>query len=267
MEINDIKIFSEVAKLSSTSKAAKSLGYVQSNISKRILKLEEEIGKKLFFRTNKGMDLTKDGEKFLIYAKEMLFIVSKMEKDFSINKEKTFVGGTGVISKVYLSKYYLRDEFEIFTRHINELVKLLKEEKLDFIIVNKEIENKDFEKVLTFSEKIYWAQAKNNKVECENNKIDFKENKVIVSRDINCPYRIETFKYIKENKVKGIVEVDTIDISIDRVESNEAIAILPEKIINSNSKLKRIKEIDLSKIDIFVYKLKSNTKNFNIELD
>ncbi|WP_297632718.1 LysR family transcriptional regulator [uncultured Clostridium sp.] len=262
MEINDIKIFSEVAKLSSTSKAAKSLGYVQSNISKRILKLEEEIGRKLFFRTNKGMDLTSDGEKFLVYAKEILFIVVKMEKDFSINKEKTSIGGTGVISKIYLSKYYLNDEFEIFTRPINELIKLLKEEKLDFIFVNKEIDDKDFEKILTFSEKVYWIQSKNNKIDC-------KRNKVIVSRDVNCPYRIETFKYIEKSKIKikGIVEVDTIDILIDMVENNEVISILPEKIIDLNNNLKKIEDVTLDRINIYGYKLKSNVKKLNIEFN
>lgn len=46
MEFTDIKIFKEVADLKSTMKAAESLGYVQSNISKRVAKLEEELGKK-----------------------------------------------------------------------------------------------------------------------------------------------------------------------------------------------------------------------------
>ncbi|MBC1471818.1 LysR family transcriptional regulator [Listeria seeligeri] len=48
MEINDIKIFHEVATLNSTIKAANKLGYVQSNISKRIAKLETELGRTLF---------------------------------------------------------------------------------------------------------------------------------------------------------------------------------------------------------------------------
>lgn len=45
MEINDLKIFFEVANLKSTSRASNKLGYVQSNVSKRIIKLESEIGR------------------------------------------------------------------------------------------------------------------------------------------------------------------------------------------------------------------------------
>lgn len=89
MEFTDIKIFKEVADLKSTMKAAESLGYVQSNISKRVAKLEEESGKKLFHRTNKGMTLTTDGEEFLPYAGALLGTIADLEENFIAAPKKS----------------------------------------------------------------------------------------------------------------------------------------------------------------------------------
>ena len=72
METNDMKIFIEVAHSSSVSKTANKLGYVQSNISKRIEKIETELNCTLFLRTNKGMKLLPEGELFLTYCNEIL---------------------------------------------------------------------------------------------------------------------------------------------------------------------------------------------------
>lgn len=261
MEINDIKIFNEVAKLNSTSKAADKLGYVQSNISKRIAKLESELEKKLFIRTNKGMVLTNDGEIFLSYAEEILSIISNMQETFSTNKKKITIGATQTISKNYLRKYYLREDILLFTRTVNDLVMLLKEDSVDFVIINKKLDNIEFKEVIHVSESLYWTRSKESK-------IDFKENKIIVSRDKECPYRIETLKYLERNNLEfmPVIEVDTLDILISMIETNKAIAILPEKTIELHNKLEKIKYIDSSEIEIYVYTLLNNSSNFDIEL-
>lgn len=59
-----MKIVKEVAELQSVSKAACKLDDVQSNVSKRIEKLEKELGCTLFNLTNKGMFLLPAGEIF-----------------------------------------------------------------------------------------------------------------------------------------------------------------------------------------------------------
>lgn len=107
MEINDLKIFKSIVRFNSTVKAADSLGYVQSNISKRLTKLEEELGKTLFYRTNKGMVLTEDGEEFLRYVDTLLATISDMETNFLGNKSKMRLGATQTITKNYLRQYFL----------------------------------------------------------------------------------------------------------------------------------------------------------------
>ncbi|GAA3321468.1 hypothetical protein GCM10020331_037440 [Ectobacillus funiculus] len=66
------EFFKHVAELQSISKAAELLGYVQPNISQRIKGLEEELGTKLFARTNRGVTLTDEGKVLLEYTHHIL---------------------------------------------------------------------------------------------------------------------------------------------------------------------------------------------------
>jgi DNA-binding transcriptional LysR family regulator len=261
MELNDIKIFYEVARLNSTIKTANQLGYVQSNVSKRIAKLEREVGKSLFHRTNKGMTLTNDGEIFLSYAKRILNVISDMEEVFSINKNQLRIGATQSISKNYLQNYYFNKDVSIFTNSLTELIQQLKDCNIDFMIVNKEINNIEMKEIQIMEEKVFWTKAKGNSN-------DFYDNKIIVSRDIDCPYRSETLDYLKRNKIDNmsVVEVDTIDVLTSMIENYRAIAILPEKSIALNDKLTAMANLVCNKVMIHVYALKNNTAQFDIEL-
>ncbi|MFQ3313884.1 MAG: DNA-binding transcriptional LysR family regulator [Colwellia sp.] len=74
MNWDDIKIFLEVARAERLSTAAKRLTMDASTVSRRLHKLEESIGTKLFDRTQEGHVLTVDG-------KILLNSACKMEQD------------------------------------------------------------------------------------------------------------------------------------------------------------------------------------------
>ena len=65
MESQELRIFREVARAGSISKAAVHLGYVQSNVTARIKKLEEELNAVLLIRHSKGVTLTAEGERLI----------------------------------------------------------------------------------------------------------------------------------------------------------------------------------------------------------
>lgn len=63
MESNELRIFRTVAQTGSITKAAKALGYVQSNVTARIQQLESDLNTQLFYR-QRGMILTPTGENY-----------------------------------------------------------------------------------------------------------------------------------------------------------------------------------------------------------
>ena len=88
MESLELRIFREVAREKSISKAAEKLNYVQSNVTAHIKRLEEELGTTLFTRHGKGVTITLDGEKLLNYADSILELLDRAVTEFQIEKLK-----------------------------------------------------------------------------------------------------------------------------------------------------------------------------------
>ncbi|TQR12794.1 LysR family transcriptional regulator [Psychrobacillus soli] len=80
MEFKDLEIFQMVAEKGTVTEAAKALSYVQSNITSRIHKLETELNTPLFNRHNRGMSLTPEGKKLLVYCEKILTLTNEMKK-------------------------------------------------------------------------------------------------------------------------------------------------------------------------------------------
>ncbi len=79
MNILHMKYALEVARLGSLNKAAETLLIAQPNISRSIKELEASLGITIFNRSAKGMELTREGEEFIGYAKEILRQIDEME--------------------------------------------------------------------------------------------------------------------------------------------------------------------------------------------
>ncbi|GHH99267.1 LysR family transcriptional regulator [Neobacillus kokaensis] len=78
MELRQLRVFMEVAKYKSMTKAAESLHISQPALSKSIMTLEEELGMKLLIRTNKTSDVTDAGKVVLEYAQKMNVLMDEM---------------------------------------------------------------------------------------------------------------------------------------------------------------------------------------------
>lgn len=74
----------EVAKYESINKAAEHLYTHQSNVSNTIRQLEDELGIQIFHRTQKGVQLTDEGRRFMVYAKEIVDKKQLIETMYSV---------------------------------------------------------------------------------------------------------------------------------------------------------------------------------------
>lgn len=70
--LQNLRYVVEVANSQSFSKAAQSLFMTQSALSSAIREVEQELGIAIFRRTNRGVQLTPDGEDCLKYCKEII---------------------------------------------------------------------------------------------------------------------------------------------------------------------------------------------------
>ena len=72
MDILSLRLFLRIAEISGITAAAQDLGLSPASASARLVKLEENLGVRLFNRTTRAVSLTTDGEVFLPYAQEMI---------------------------------------------------------------------------------------------------------------------------------------------------------------------------------------------------
>ncbi|MDR5658830.1 LysR family transcriptional regulator [Serpentinicella sp. ANB-PHB4] len=154
--LNLYKIFHEVAKSQSLSKAAKALYMTQPAISQSIKQLEEELGSRLFTRTSKGVTLTNEGIILFEHISVAINLINVGEKKLE-ESQKLLLGelkiGVGdTISKYFLLPYlekfnkeFPNIKFKIINRTTPELCQLLKSGDIDIAICNLPIQDSAFE--------------------------------------------------------------------------------------------------------------------------
>ena len=112
MTLAQLRYVITVAQLGTLSSAAKRLYISQPSLTSAIKELEKELGITIFIRTNKGVILSRQGEEFLGYARQV-------------------IEQTNLIEEKYLQDHNVKHEFCISTQHysfaVGAFVSLIKE--------------------------------------------------------------------------------------------------------------------------------------------
>lgn len=147
MELRQLKYFVKSAEYLNFSVAAKHLYITQSTLSQQIKQLEFELGFELFLRNSRHISLTEAGEEFLPFArKTILDAEDGVQRLHDLQHVKTGtlrVGVTYSLSTVLTEglisfmKEFPGIKLEIFYKTVDELLGLLREHKVDFILSYK----------------------------------------------------------------------------------------------------------------------------------
>ena len=87
MELRVLRYFLAVAREENISAAAEYLHLTQPTLSRQLMDLEAELGKKLFIWGNRKITLTEDGVLLRKRAGEILDLVEKTESEFRSEDE------------------------------------------------------------------------------------------------------------------------------------------------------------------------------------
>ena len=82
MELRVLKYFLAVVNAGTVTKAARVLHVTQPTLSRQLMDLEDELGQKLFVRSNHTITLTQEGILFRRRAEEIMEMVNKTEAEF-----------------------------------------------------------------------------------------------------------------------------------------------------------------------------------------
>ena len=146
LNLNLYRVFYTVAKTKSFSESSRTLHISQPAISKHIQNLEYELNTLLFFRTNRGIELTPEAKALLIYVEKAWNFLMLGEKQLQESKE-LLKGKVSIGVPTFISVYFLKDYVKKFMHeHPNIVIKmanhddeilfnLLRQHTLDLLIV------------------------------------------------------------------------------------------------------------------------------------
>ncbi|WP_177162040.1 LysR family transcriptional regulator [uncultured Fusobacterium sp.] len=289
MNIQYLKYVVEVDKMGSINKAAKNLYMGQPNLSAAIKELEKDLGISIFYRSKKGVFPTKEGEKFLVYAKKIISDINQLESLYTANTDSTIRFSIAACRATYITMAVsnfindLKNKKEMTVNfnetnslnvihevangnaeigiircqniHENFFVSLLKSKNLIFEPLW------EFKMLLTFSENHPLALKKKIKAEMLKKYIE------IIQGDIKIPVE-------KNNKTINSYQTSPQSISVyDRgshinllVNVNEAfmwVPILPENILKRNRLTQReCTDLQIITKDILIYSAERKQSNY-----
>jgi len=123
MTLQQLKYAIGVSKYPSINEAAKHLNISQPSLSFAVKELEKEIGISIFSRNNKGLFVTREGEEFLGYARQLIQQSELIEEKYcSTKKAKQHFSVTtqhysfAVNAFVDLVKKYNTDDYDLTLR-------------------------------------------------------------------------------------------------------------------------------------------------------
>ena len=87
MELRLLRYFLTVAREGNITRASKSLHIAQPSLSKQLMELEAELGKRLFIRSKRGVTLTDEGVLLRKRAEEILMLCEKTSQEISQSED------------------------------------------------------------------------------------------------------------------------------------------------------------------------------------
>ena len=147
MELRQLKYFVKVAETLNFSEAAKVLNVTQSTLSQQVKQLETEIGTQLLLRSSHSVALTEAGNELLPLARQTLHKAQLCTE--RINDLNNLLTGTLNIGVTYsfspiltetlvsFMKMYPRLKLNIFYKPMAELMGMLRERVVDFVLAFK----------------------------------------------------------------------------------------------------------------------------------
>lgn len=172
MELRVLNYFLAIAREENFTRAAEQLHVTQPTLSRQIADLEQELGVKLFIRSNHNIVLTEDGMILKRRAQEILSLADKTKRDF-LYKGENLEGVISVGSGEFLSTRILTDciaqfrekhppvHFEIYSGNAGNIRDHIERGLLDVGLMSEPIDIRKYD-FITMPVKEQWGALVSN---------------------------------------------------------------------------------------------------------
>lgn len=254
------RIFYYVAKYRNFTKAARVLGNSQPNITRAMNCLEQQVHATLFIRTNRGVQLTSEGEELYNYVSAAMIQIFAAEKALSENDGllhgKIAVGTSETALNIFLldklkafHQEYPGIRLKLYNYSTPQAMEAIRSGKVDFAVVTTPVEATGPLKVVTlqsFNEILVSGRTFDRLKDRIVSLTDLKDDSLIgLGRETM------TFKFYNqfflEHGLEFVpdIEVATSDQILPMVKSELGLAFIPEPMAREAVKNKEVVKLSL----------------------
>ncbi|GAA0122852.1 MAG: LysR family transcriptional regulator [Clostridium argentinense] len=241
MEFRNIATFLRVAATRNFSKAAEQLGYSQSTVTIQIQQLEKELGTQLFERIGKQVNLTNQGEAFILHANEIMR-VTNAAMNFAVNADvptgSLRIGGveslcTAILPELLLQFHHLCPQVEtvIRTATTDELIDMIKCNDIDIMFtLDKKVYGSEWVRAVQKDEDIVFVTSSRHSL-IDGQKIELqtiiKEPFILTEKGGSYRYELERMLAAKEMEIRPVLEIGNTETIIHLLEEGVGVSFLP----------------------------------------
>lgn len=245
MEFHQLRYVCAIAETGSFSRAAERCQVAQPSLSQQVLKLEEDLGAKLFDRLGRGIRVTEAGRAFLPHARSILERMETARSSVANTNEdlrgSVAVGVIPTIAPYLMPSYtaeFARTHPEAKLRIVEEttpvLIERLRDMSLDLAILALPLRHKDLEVSPILSEPLF-AVLPNNHPRAGSPSLalkDLRKEPFVMLRDGHC-FRDLSLATCMRARVKPNIAFESGQFSslLGMVAAGVGISLVPEMAI------------------------------------
>ena len=250
LNLNLYRVFYVVAKTKSFSESSKLLHISQPAISKHIQNLEYELNTLLFFRTNRGIELTPEAKNLVTYVEKAYNYLSLGEQELQeskdLSKGKISIGLPEFSSVSYLNKFikqYMEEypsiSLEIIYKPIKTLLSMIDNHTLDLIIIPGTIAIPDNLKKVELSKEEYcFAYSKKYTQKSINSIKELSSYKVLLpSLNTVSRKKLDDLLTKYELSITPTMEVENSELIMNYIIEGIGIGYIPSNMIDEDSNI------------------------------
>lgn len=164
MDIRVLRYFLAVAREENITKAAQSLHITQPSLSKQLMELEAEVGRKLLVRGKKKVTLTQEGHLLRKRAEELVALMEKTERELASDDEELsgelYIGGSATASVLEIAAQLRKEHegvrFHFYSGDATDVLERLDHGNLDFAVMLEPIDTVKYD-FISLSDSSEWG--------------------------------------------------------------------------------------------------------------
>jgi DNA-binding transcriptional LysR family regulator len=258
MELHQLRYFCAVAESGSFSRAAEHSHVAQPSLSQQILKLEDELGARLFDRLGRSVRLTDVGQAFLPRARAVLRELEAAKGD--VVERKDSVAGSLIVGVIpTIAPYYLPPKLLSFTRQFPQarvtvveeitpvLLDRLRASTVDVAILALPIRGHEFDTFALLTERLFAALPKKHALSGRRSLAlkDLRKEPFLLLRDGHC-FRDTAVAACDRARLNPqiIFESGQFSSILSMVSTGMGVSIVPEMAIEKEARCRYVRIAD-----------------------